>query len=102
MFGIVQYFGESEMRDLYVKYKEYLKTGGKLIVKNQFGVKEDVTVSGMSKEIGKVYYSEYRHLDKEVSLLKSIGFSDVITTDIYPPEANRWDNTHFYAIVASI
>lgn len=102
MFGIVQYFNEDEMKNLYIKYKNYLKPTGKLIIKNQFGVKEDVTVSGISKELNKPYYSQYRHLDKEVNTLKSLEFDPVIVTDIYPPEANRWDNTHFYAIVASL
>jgi len=102
MFGIVQYFNENEMKVLYSKYKNYLKPTGKLIIKNQFGVKEDVEVSGFSKELNKPYYSQYRHLDKEVNTLKSLGFDPVVVTDIYPPEANRWDNTHFYAIVASL
>lgn len=101
MFGIVQYFNEAEIRSLYAKYKKYLKPSGKLIVKNQFGVEEDVHVSGISKELGRPYYSQYRYLEKEVEILKSTGFSSVSTFDIYPPKANRWDNTHFYAIVAS-
>lgn len=100
MFGIVQYFNESEIKDLYTKYKKCLKTSGKLIIKNQFGIKKDVVVSGVSEELGKPYYSEYRHLDKEVELLKSIGFKALNVFDVYPSEANRWDNTHFYAIVA--
>ena len=102
MFGIVQYFNESEIRDLYVKYREYLKPGGKLIVKNQFGVNGDVTVSGVSEELNMPYYSEYRHLDKEIDILRSVGFTAIRAVDIYPPEANRWDNTHFYAIVSSV
>lgn len=102
MFGIVQYFNESEIQDLYLKYQKCLKPSGKLIIKNQFGVHEDVIVSGMQEELGKPYYSQYRHLDKEVSTLKSIGFNVVDTFDVYPPEANRWDNTHFYAITASL
>lgn len=102
MFGIVQYFNESEMDALYKKYKKCLKPTGKLIIKNQFGVKEDVVVSGMSKELGRVYCSQYRHLDKEMNMLRSIGFDKVKVFDVYPTEANRWDNTHFYAIVASL
>lgn len=102
MFGIVQYFDESEIRRIYAKYKKFLKAAGKLIIKNQFGVKEDVTVSGMSEELKKPYYSQYRHLEKEVGILRSVGFTSVNTFDIYPPEANRWDNTHFFAITASM
>ena len=29
-----------------------------------------------------------------------IGYKNIEIVDIYPPEANRWDNTHFYSIVA--
>ncbi len=38
-------------------------------------------------------------IEKEIELLKNIGFKNIETFDIYPPEANRWNNTHFYAIV---
>jgi SAM-dependent methyltransferase len=99
MFGIVQYFNEEEIQDIYIKYIDSLKPGGKLIIKNQFGVNKDVSVSGISKELNRPYYSEYRHIDKEVDILKSTGFSWVEVVDIYPTEANRWDNTHFYALV---
>lgn len=100
MFGIVQYFNESEIKELYAKYIKYLDSDGVLIIKNQFGVKEDVNVSGVSKELNQPYYSQYRHKDKEVEILKSLGLKTVNVVDIYPPEANRWDNTHFYAIIA--
>lgn len=102
MFGIVQYFNEKEMRSLYNKYKDYIKPQGKLIIKNQFGVNEDVVVEGVSKELGRPYYSQYRYLKKELSMLKSIGFCEIEVVDIYPATANRWDNTHFYAITASV
>lgn len=100
MFGIVQYFNLEEIVEVYEKYAKHLKKAGKLIIKNQFGVKEDVIVSGVSEELGRPYHSEYRYLEKEKSILKTIGL-DVDVIDIYPPVANRWENTHFYAIVAS-
>lgn len=102
MFGVVQYFNDIEIRDLYTKYKKCLNSTGKLIIKNQFGVKEDVIVSGISEELQKNYHSQYRYIEKEIKLLNSVGFSAVKVFDIYPPEANRWENTHFYAIVASV
>lgn len=101
MFGIVQYFNETEVRNLYAKYKGSLNNDGMLIVKNQFGVNEDVEVSGVSEELGTEYISQYRHIEKEESILRSIGFNALKVVDIYPPEANRWANTHFYAIEAS-
>ena len=100
MFGITCYFNDEEVKSLYKKYQSYLRPNGKIIVKSQFGVEEDVIVSGFSKELQTDYFCCYRHLPKEVEILKSVGYKDIKTFDIYPPECNRWSNTHFYAIVA--
>ncbi|MBO5441080.1 MAG: class I SAM-dependent methyltransferase [Alphaproteobacteria bacterium] len=100
MFGFMHYFNEMEATEIYQKiYNQCLKDKGVIIVKNQFGLKEDVTVSGYSEEQKTNYYSQYRYIHKEVGILKKIGFHDVEIFDIYPPNANRWSNTHFYAIV---
>jgi len=99
-FGIMQFFTEDEALKIYKKYNSALKSDGKIIIKNQFGVNEDVIVSGYSEELKTEYFSHYRHLDKEISLLIKAGYSNVKIFDIYPPECNRWKNTHFYAIVA--
>ena len=100
MFGIVSYFNEEEIKTLYKKYYDYIENQGLLIVKNQFGVKEDVVVSGYSDELKTDYYSQYRSLEKEINILKQAGYRNIEAIDIYPPECNRWENTHFYAIVA--
>ena len=100
MFGILHYFNEQETEFIYKKYRQYLKPNGKIIVKQQFGVEEDVCVSGFSEELQQNYYSQYRHIDKEQKILETIGYKNIEVVDIYPPECNRWDNTHFYAIVA--
>jgi len=100
MFGIVQYFNTDEIKIIYTKYSKNVKKKGKLIVKGQFGVKDDVLVSGYSDELETNYYSQYRYIDKEVNILKEVGFINIQLVDIYPPECNRWDNTHFYAITA--
>ena len=102
MFGITHYFNREESKYLYKKYKNFLNDNGKLIVKHQFGVKEDVTIEGYSEELKCNYYSQYRQIESEISMLKEIGFSSTICYDIYPQKCNRWNNTHFYAIVASI
>ena len=100
MFGIVQYFNEEEVKNIYEKYYNYLLPSGHLIIKSQFGLKETVTISGYSSEIKTDYYSQYRTLDLEVNMLRKVGFKNIVSYDIYPPECNRWSNTHFYAIVA--
>lgn len=100
MFGIMQYFNEKEAKVIYKRYFNFLAQQGKVIIKNQFGIAKDVVVAGFSKDLNKNYFSEYRHIDKEVQLLEEIGFKNVSCHDIYPPECSRWDNTHYYAIVA--
>lgn len=101
LFGIMHYVSCSEAEIIYKKMFGFLKPDGKLLIKQQFGVEDDVIINGYSEELKKDYYSEYRHIDKEVALLESLGYKNTEVIDIYPPEANRWDNTHFYAIVAS-
>jgi cyclopropane fatty-acyl-phospholipid synthase-like methyltransferase len=100
MFGIVSYFDYAEIEKIYRTYYNCLHTQGKLIIKNQFGVKEDVLVSGYSEELKEDYFSQYRYLGHEIELLTKTGYKNMEVIDIYPPECNRWDNTHFYAIVA--
>jgi len=99
VFGVMHYFNEKESIEIYKKYFPALKKGGRLIVKNQFGVSEDVIVDGYSEEQKTDYFASYRHIDKEVKILETIGYKNLEVVDIYPPECNRWENTHFYAIV---
>lgn len=99
IFGTMHYFNEEEAIDIYKKCFPALREGGVLIVKNQFGVEEDVTVSGYSEEQKCNYFAQYRFVNKEVKILTDLGFHSPEVVDIYPAEANRWDNTHFYAIV---
>jgi predicted TPR repeat methyltransferase len=100
IFAVMHYFNEQEAIAVYEKYYPFLKSGGKLIVKNQFGVKEDVIVDGYSEEQKRNYFAHYRYIRKEEKILEKIGYKNIEVFDIYPPECNRWDNTHFYAIVA--
>ena len=62
----------------------------------------EVLVDNFSEELQKNYYANYRQVDSEISLLKDAGFNKVEKHDIYPPRCNKWDNTHYYALVASI
>lgn len=101
LFGVMQYMDEKEATSIYDKYIKYLSKNGKMIIKNQFGVHEDVIVEGFSEELQDNYFSHYRHLKKEIELLQSVGFNKIEVVDIYPPKCNRWENTHFYALVAT-
>lgn len=100
LFAIMHYVDESEAASIYKKYSNYLKKNGKIIIKNQFGIHEDVTVNGFSEELQENYFAQYRQIDKEARLLQKVGFTKIEIVDIYPPKCNRWENTHFYALVA--
>lgn len=101
MFGFITYFSELEARQIYKKAFSCLYTGGGIIVKNQFGLEDDVIVSGYSEELGRNYYCAYRKVSKEISILEEIGFKNIKMIDIYPKEGNRWSNTHFYALIGN-
>ncbi|MDR2980583.1 MAG: class I SAM-dependent methyltransferase [Bacteroidales bacterium] len=100
LFGLMHYFNEAEAIKVYEKYHLFLSPKGKMIIKNQFGLYEDVCVEGYSEEQKCNYYAHYRYIENEKKILKGVGFGNIGVFDIYPPECNRWDNTHFYAIVA--
>ena len=97
-FGTMHYFNENEAFEIYKIVYSMLKVGGKFIIKNQFGIYDDVDVSGYSEEQKTEYFAQYRYIDKEINMLKGIGFKNISKYDIYPAEINRWDNTHFWAI----
>jgi aspartate racemase len=99
-FGTLHYFNESEAQEIYKKYAEYLKSGGKMIVKQQFGITETVTVQNFSTELGRPYFAQYRTIEEEKRMLGSTGLEVIEIADIYPPEYNKWSNTHYFAIVA--
>jgi len=99
LFGVMNYFNPDEAKKIYQKAYAALKPGGMIVVKNQFGLKEDVVVEGYSQELQTDYFSHYRQVDSEMELLKKRGFRDIEKIDIYPAKYNRWDNTHFFALV---
>ncbi|MDR2781535.1 MAG: class I SAM-dependent methyltransferase [Holosporaceae bacterium] len=102
LFAVMHYLNEREAIEIYSKYISFVTPGGKILVKNQFGINEDVEVSGYSEEQKNNYYAQYRHIDKEIRILSDLGCRNIEVVDIYPPECNRWSNTHFYAIAAEV
>jgi HAD superfamily phosphoserine phosphatase-like hydrolase len=100
-FGLMNFFNFQEASGVYKKVFDLLEQNGIFIVKHQMGVDEDVVEDAYSSELGCNYFSNYRSLQNESDLLKKIGFRIQEIIDIYPDKFNRWDNTHFYAIVCS-
>lgn len=99
IFGVMNFFNEKEAADIYRKARNWMNPDGLMLVKHQMGCDDDVTVDGFSQELDTNYYSEYRWLKNEIKLINQAGFDVIETVDIYPPEFNRWNNTHFYALV---
>ena len=102
LFGFMHYVNEEEARQIYKKCYDFLTPDGTIIVKNQFGITQDVNISGYSQENKADYYAQYRFIGKEKSILTELGFGDVEHFDIYPPKANRFDNTKFFAVVGKM
>lgn len=98
MFGVAHHFNEQESLIIYKNVYSMLKKESLFILKNQFGIKRTKTVTS-SEEVGKDYFAQYRSLDFEIRRLEDIGFRNIAIHDIYPKWANRWDDTHFYALV---
>jgi cyclopropane fatty-acyl-phospholipid synthase-like methyltransferase len=98
MFGVAHYFNEEESLYIFKKVYRMLENNGVFILKNQFGIFETKNVSG-SEALGSRYSAQYRFIDLEVKRLESIGFKNVAVHDIYPAKANKWDDTHYYAVV---
>lgn len=101
LFGVMNFFNKREASLIYKFAYNSLKPNGKLIVKHNMGIAQDVHVNGHSKELDSYYYSEYRCVENELKLIKSIGLQIDEVVDIYPDEFNRWKDTHFYAIVCT-
>lgn len=97
MFGTAHHFNTDESLLLYKKAYNALHSDGVFILKNQFGLGTTKVVT-YSDELDKDYFAEYRDVSFEVDRLKTIGFSSIDIVDLYPPEANRWSDTHFYAL----
>lgn len=100
IFACLNYFNFFEASAIYRKAWEALAPGGILIVKHQMGVKDTVLVNRISEELGQYYFSQYRALADELTMLSLVGFQSLRSFDIYPADHNLHTNTHYYAITA--
>lgn len=97
IFGVINFFSRDEEILLYRKCASALGEGGTLIVKNQCGINAEKVVDNYSAELAANYHARYPAVVDQKELLSSYFTVEVI--DIYPPELNRWEDTHFYAFV---
>lgn len=100
IFGVNNYITAQQAQNVYNNCFNMLKNNGILIVKHQMGEVEDVFVDNYSDDLECWYTAEYRSVSNEKTMLEQAGFI-VEVKDIYPPEMNRWENTHFYALIGA-
>lgn len=100
-FGLMQYFSREEAQAIYHKFNSLLKDNGLLLMKQQFGLGQTITVDNYSEELGKKYFSQYRTMTEESEMLSNAGFSLILKSDIYPEKFQRWPNTRFFALVCA-
>ena len=97
--GVTHYFTREDVLKIYKNMYSMLKSGSKLIMRSHCGITKDVIINGFSEELQSDYFTEYRQLDSEVELLKSVGFKSVDVFDEVDDELNVWENTRHYYIV---
>lgn len=99
LFGVANFLTVAEETDLYRECATMLAPNGVFVAKNQCGVDKEVVVDRYSEELGAHYHARYPARDEQLQRLEEFFAVDVI--DIYPPEINRWADTHFYAFVCT-
>ncbi len=99
LFGVCHHFEMEEAATLYKIIAPMLAPGGRVLVKNQLGRKETVTVDRFSEELGRHYFAQYRSEEDEQTIIRRAGLELVQVVDIYPPEVNRWPDTHYRALI---
>ena len=98
LFGVLTYvLDDDDVQSIYKHISRMMPPDGICIVKHQVGVRDAVLIDNFSEEFQAHYTAIYRHIGRELQLLKE-GFS-VEVVDIYPSHLNRWENTHFYAFI---
>lgn len=101
MTGVSQFFTQKLIEGIYSTIFNSLKKGSKFLIRAHCGIEKDVEVNGYSEELECDYFAEYRQIDKEVGILRKIGFKEVTYTDELPDTINVWDNTRHYYIVCT-
>ncbi|QDV23490.1 class I SAM-dependent methyltransferase [Aureliella helgolandensis] len=99
LIGVVNYLSVHDEIELYKRCADMLASGGSFVVKNQCGIKEERVVDKFSEELGTHYHARYPAFQSQLELLSQLFC--VSPVDIYPPEINRWEDTHFYAFVCT-
>lgn len=97
--GVMQFFKKNIAEGIYKNIFKMVKTDGLFIMRLHCGINETVLVNNFSDELQTEYFAEYRQVDEEINLLKSIGFDSVEKHDILPDTLNVWENTRHFIFV---
>lgn len=97
--GVAQCINLEDATNMYKSLYEMTKKGGTLIVRMHCGLEKTKVINGYSEELGTNYFAEYRQVDEEVELLKSIGYDSVEKYDILPDTLNVWEDTRHFIFV---
>ena len=97
-FGVVCYLSDQEMLQMLRHSMNMLAPGGTVIIKGQWGLQKRKVIQKYSEELGAEYYADYRQTDEMRQTCEELG-AEVKIVDLYPPELNRWPDTHDYAFV---
>ncbi|EJD8499353.1 TPA: class I SAM-dependent methyltransferase [Staphylococcus pseudintermedius] len=100
VIGVINYLDDQELNMLLTNIQKLLKSNGKIIFKQQSGVKETVVINNYSEELKTEYSAIYRHWQKEKNIFENYFTVEEII-DVYPEENNKWDNTHHFAYILS-
>lgn len=98
LFGVSFYLSDDELNDLIAKVVTLMTKNSIFIIKNQWGIKDELIVNKYSEDLQSDYYAKYRKLEDICNLLKLHNLTYEVV-DIYPPEMNLWNNTHEYALI---
>lgn len=98
LFGITMYLTDEQIDILLENIHKMMKKTGVFVIKNQWGINDDLTVSNYSEQLDSLYYAKYRSIKSMYKTITSKGFSCDIQ-DIYPSRLNKWHDTHEYALV---
>ena len=98
LFGVTMYLSDNEFLNLLNKMYNLLKNDGTAIIKNQWGITEELEINKYSEDLKSIYYAKYRKLSAVRDIIESNGFSCKIH-DMYPEDMNEHKNTHEYALI---
>ncbi|MEZ6138199.1 MAG: class I SAM-dependent methyltransferase [Pirellulaceae bacterium] len=99
LFGVANFLTDEELYKLCQNATGMLAPQGTFIAKHQCGIDQEVIVDRFSEELGCHYHARYPSVKSQENLFSEFFCVEVL--DVYPPDLNRWPDTHFYAFICT-